>query len=87
MVAALIALKVKRFIGASYFTDDINKTFADYFKKEGFEVLAMDGVDVPFNAGCSFLSRVKAMVRSCRKCSKWYTNAGLKYILDPGRGV
>jgi len=33
-VAALRALKVKRFVGASYFQGEINKTFGDYFKKE-----------------------------------------------------
>lgn len=48
-VAALKALKVKRFVGASYFTGNINKTFADYFEKAGFDVLGMDGIDVPFN--------------------------------------
>ena len=48
-VAALRALKVKRFVGASYFQGDINKTFGNYFKKEGFDVLGMEGIDVPFN--------------------------------------
>ena len=48
-VAALKALKVKRFVGASYFKGEINKTFADYFTKAGFDVLAMEGMDVPFN--------------------------------------
>jgi len=48
-VAALKALKVKRFVGASYFTGEINDTFANYFKKEGFNVLGMEGIDVPFN--------------------------------------
>ena len=48
-VAALRALKVKRFVGASYFKGEINKTFATYFKKAGFEVLAMEGMDIPFN--------------------------------------
>ena len=27
----------------------ITKTFADYFTKAGFDVLAMEGMDVPFN--------------------------------------
>ena len=48
-VAALRALKVKRFIGASYFQGEINETFGNYFKKEGFDVLGMEGIDVPFN--------------------------------------
>lgn len=48
-VAALRALKVKRFVGATYFSGDINKTFAKYFTAAGFEVMAMEGIDVPFN--------------------------------------
>jgi len=48
-VAALKALKVKRFIGASYFTGEINDTFAKYFEEAGFDVLGMEGIDVPFS--------------------------------------
>lgn len=48
-VAALKALKVKRFVGATYFSGEINKTFADYFTAAGFDCLAMEGMDVPFN--------------------------------------
>lgn len=48
-IAALKALKVKRFVGATYFSGEINKTFADYFTAAGFDCLAMEGMDVPFN--------------------------------------
>jgi len=48
-IAALRALKVKRFVGASYFSGDINNTFADYFRAAGLEPLAMEGIDVPFD--------------------------------------
>jgi len=48
-IAALKALKVKRFVGATYFGGNINKTFADYFTAAGFDCLAMEGMDVPFN--------------------------------------
>ncbi len=48
-IAALKALKIKRFVGATYFGGNINKTFADYFTAAGFECLAMEGMDVPFN--------------------------------------
>lgn len=48
-VNALNALKVRRFVGATYFPGDINKTFAKYFADAGFEVLAMEGIDVPFD--------------------------------------
>jgi maleate isomerase len=48
-VAALHALKVKSIVGATYFSGEINKTFAQYFVDAGFEVRSMDGIDVPFN--------------------------------------
>ncbi len=48
-IRALKALGIKRFVGASYFTGPINKTFANYFVDAGFDVLAMDGIDVPFD--------------------------------------
>jgi maleate cis-trans isomerase len=47
-VRALRALSVKKFIGASYFPDRLNAIFARYFTEAGFEVLAMEGIDVPF---------------------------------------
>lgn len=48
-VRALKALKAKRFVGATYFSGDINRTFADYFSAAGLEPLAMEGIDVPFD--------------------------------------
>jgi len=49
-VAAFKALKVTKIVGATYFTGEINNIFADYFKEAGFDVLAMEGIDVPFEA-------------------------------------
>jgi len=48
-VRALKALKAKKFVGATYFSGDINRTFADYFTAAGLEPLAMEGIDVPFD--------------------------------------
>ncbi len=48
-IAALRALKAKNIVGATYFSGAINKTFAKYFKAAGFNVLAMEGIDVPFH--------------------------------------
>jgi maleate cis-trans isomerase len=48
-VRALKALKVKRFVGATYFTGKINNLFADYFVEAGFDVLGMEGISVPFD--------------------------------------
>lgn len=48
-IRALRALGVKKFVGCSYFTGKINDVFADYFVQAGFNVLGMEGIDVPFN--------------------------------------
>jgi len=48
-VRALKALKAKRIVGATYFTGAINDVFANYFRAAGFDVLAMAGIDVPFD--------------------------------------
>jgi len=47
-VRALRALGVKRFLGATYFSGAINDLFARYFVEAGFEVLAMEGLSLPF---------------------------------------
>ncbi len=47
-IRALHALKVKRIVGASYFRGEINNIFARYFTDAGFEVAAMEGIDVDF---------------------------------------
>lgn len=48
-VRALKALNIKRFVGATYFSGEINDLFARYFTQAGFEVLGMDGISVPFD--------------------------------------
>lgn len=48
-VDALNALKVKRFVGATYFPADQNALYAKYFVEAGFTVLSMNGIDVPFD--------------------------------------
>lgn len=48
-VTALKAINAKTIVGASYFPGKINDTFAKYFRDSGFKVLAMEGIDVPFN--------------------------------------
>ena len=48
-IAALRALKATRFVGATYFRGEINRTYAQYFQEAGFECLAMAGMDVDFN--------------------------------------
>jgi maleate cis-trans isomerase len=46
---ALRAVKAKKVVGASYFPPALNKVFARYMRAAGFDMLAMEGVDVPFN--------------------------------------
>jgi maleate cis-trans isomerase len=49
-VDALKALKTKRIVGVTYFKDDLNPQFANFFKQGGFEVAAMKGcIDTPFS--------------------------------------
>jgi maleate isomerase len=47
-VQALRALDIHRFVGVTYFTGEINDLFTKYFTDAGFEVMAMEGIDVPF---------------------------------------
>jgi maleate isomerase len=47
-VRALRALNAKTIVGATYFTGKINDVFAKYFDEAGFDVLGMEGLDVPF---------------------------------------
>ena len=47
-VEALRALKSKKIVGVTYFTDKINDTFTRYFVEGGFDVVAMEGIPVAF---------------------------------------
>jgi maleate isomerase len=47
-VEALRALKVKKFVGVTYFTGKINEVFSRYFAEAGFQVMAMEGIPVAF---------------------------------------
>src|SRR4051794_585168 len=48
-IDALRALKVQRFLGATYFNGDINRIYAQYFIDAGFDCLDMAGMDVDFD--------------------------------------
>jgi maleate cis-trans isomerase len=47
-VEALRALNVRCLVGVTYFSGEINERYATYFRQAGFEVLAMEGIPVPF---------------------------------------
>ena len=48
-VAAMRALGVQRIVGVTYFPDDLNELFAQYFTEAGITVLGMEGIDVAFD--------------------------------------
>ena len=56
-VEALLALGIRRIVGVTYFNGDINETFSRYFRDAGFEVLAMEGMDVQFDQVQTLSSR------------------------------
>lgn len=45
---AMRVLDIHRFVGVTYFTGEINDICAKYFTDAGYNVLAMEGIDVPF---------------------------------------
>jgi maleate isomerase len=47
-VEAMHALKIRKFIGVTYFTGDINDIFTRYFEEAGFGVMGMEGMSVAF---------------------------------------
>ena len=48
-VEAMRALGMRRIVGITYFTGELNDVFARYFEEAGFDVLAMEGMEVPFD--------------------------------------
>jgi len=47
-VEALRALKIKKFIGVTYFINSVNDLTTRYFQEAGFDVLGMEGMEVAF---------------------------------------
>ena len=47
-VEALRALKVKKFVGVTYFVNSVNDITTSYFRDAGFDVMAMEGISVAF---------------------------------------
>lgn len=46
---ALRALGAKRFVGITYFTEDVNRAYEAYFRDAGFDCLGLAGIGIPFN--------------------------------------
>jgi maleate cis-trans isomerase len=82
-VRALRALKVKRFVGATYFTGAINNVFAKYFTDAGFEVLGMEGISAPFDQ-IGQLSSQEVYAHVKRAFLKHREHAQAIYLLGSG---
>jgi|SaaInl4_135m_RNA_FD_contig_21_2700504_length_2508_multi_14_in_0_out_0_2 maleate cis-trans isomerase len=81
-VTALRALKAKKIVGATYFTGEINNMFGNYFKEAGFDVLAMEGIDQPFDKiGQLSSEQVYAHVK---EIALRYPEADAVYLLGSG---
>jgi maleate isomerase len=71
-VESLRALGVRRFVGVTYFSGDLNGVFTRYFADAGFEVLGMEGLAVPF----ADVGRLSAQ--------EVYAHAKRAYLAHPG---
>ncbi len=81
-IRALKALNVRRFIGVTYFTGEINNHFARYFTDAGFDVLGMEGIDVPFNKVGSLSSQ--EIYAHIKKAFLKHRGAEAIYLLGSG---
>jgi maleate isomerase len=48
-IDALRALRVRRLVGLTYFSDELNAQFREFFEAAGTSVAAMEGIHVPFS--------------------------------------
>lgn len=81
-VEAMQALGLKRIVGVTYFRGEINETFAQYFRDAGFDVLAMEGMDVDFHRA-QFLSSREVYAFTRRAFLKHQDVDGI-YMLGSG---
>ncbi len=80
-VDALRALKVKRFVGASYFRGDINRIYAQYFQDAGLQCLEMAGMDVDFDKAQELSSH--EIYRFLKQTFLKHRSAQAIYMLGP----
>ena len=81
-VEALRALKIKKFVGVTYFTGSVNDITTRYFQEAGFEVLAMEGMEVAF-ADVGRLASQEIYAHT-RKAFLKHQNADGIYMLGTG---
>ena len=79
---AMRTLGLRRIVGVTYFKGEINDMFAQYFTDAGFEVLAMDGIEVPFaNVGLLSSKQVYAHARAAVRKHRYVDGV---YMLGAG---
>ena len=49
LVRALKTMNIRKICGITYFKEELNSKFAKYLTDAGFQVLAMEGMELPFN--------------------------------------
>jgi maleate isomerase len=82
---AMRALGGTRMIGLTYFQGPMNDTFGQYFTDAGFDVVAMQGMDVPFDRVHLIASHeVYAIVR---QLARQHRDADVIYILGAGMRI
>jgi maleate isomerase len=80
-VAGLRAMKIKKFIGASY-SPLQNKIVHDYMTKAGFRVLSMEPIDVPFDQVVQI--SVETLYAHVKRLYRKHPNADGVYIQGGG---
>jgi maleate isomerase len=80
-VDALNVFKARRFVGATYFRGEINKTYARYFADAGLECLEMAGIDVDFDKAQELSSH--AVYRFVKQAFLANRGAQAIYMLGP----
>jgi maleate isomerase len=80
-VAGLRAMKIKKFIGASYSALQ-NKIVLDYMTKAGFRVLSMKPIDVPFDQVAQI--SVETLYAHVKRLHRKHPNADGVYIQGGG---
>ena len=83
---ALRAMKIKKFVGVTYYKDSrLNDMFARYFTDAGFEVVAMEGLQVEAREWSNFSA--EEIYMSIKKCFLTHRDAEGIYLLGSGPGA
>ena len=81
-IKAMRALGARKFAGITYFSGSINQIFTDYFTDAGFQVLAMAGMDVPFDRVQMLSSR--AVYAHAKQTFLAHSDADVIYLMGGG---